>query len=504
MRQRPAWLGMKGLSGLLAGALLLLALLLQPGIGQAPPRRLTLVHFNDFYRIEGVEGRAKGGIARLGGLLERLRGQGPALALFGGDLLSPSLMSREFGGAQMIEGLNAVGLDAATFGNHEFDSRDGGVLLARLKESRFPWVSSNVRGADGSPFPGVAPRMVREAGGVRVGILAVTLPAVRRPYVRYLPVLDSARREAETLRRAGAELVIALTHLGMEEDLDLARRLPGVDLILGGHEHDAQLGRAGAALVLKADSDLRTAWVVEATVPAQGRPEFHARLVPLGMGIPQPPALRALEEKWLARLAERLGPDEPVARSEVALDGRESTLRFREGNLGNLVADAFREEGRCEISAVNGGAIRVDELLPPGALSRHQVAEILLFRNRVVRLRVPGSALAAALDHSAAQRGSGGFLQISGMRVAFDPGAPAGRRLRGAEAGGGPLRADRLYTLCTLDFLAEGGDGYAMWAKPEYRLGGDAGDSEELLLRHLRRLGRAAPREEGRIRFQGR
>ena len=193
-----------------------------------------------------------------------------------------------------------------------------------------------------------------------------------------------------------------------------------------------------------------------------------------------------------------------MAQSEAALDGRESTLRFREGNLGNLVADAFREEGQCEVAAVNGGAIRVDELLPPGELTRHQVAEILLFKNRVLRLRVPGSVLGAALEHSAAMRGSGGFLQLSGARAAFDLGAPAGKRLREAEAGGAPLQPDRPYTLCTLDFLAGGGDGYVMWAKAEYRLSGDAGDSEELLLRHLRRLGRVAPRQEGRIRFLGR
>lgn len=503
---RP-WRGSAGgrgggrLAAFLAAGLLLLGLALHPAGGQTPPRRLTLIHFNDFYRIEGVEGRARGGIARLGGLIERMRRQGPALAFFGGDLLSPSLMSREFGGAQMIEGLNAAGVDAATFGNHEFDAPGEELLLARLGESRFAWVSSNVRRADGSPFPGAPSRLVRSVGGVRVGILGLTVPSQRRPYVRYLPLLESARREAEALRREGAELLIALTHLPMEEDMALARRLPGLDLVLGGHDHDAQLGRAGAALILKADSDLRTAWAVETSLPEGGRPELQARLVSLDGGVPQSPALRAMEDRWLARLADRMGPDEPVARSETALDGTDAALRFRESNLGNLAADAIREEGRCEIGLVNGGAIRVDETLPPGPVTRHQTAEIFLFRNRVVRLRVPGSVLAAALEHSAARRGSGGFLQVSGLRVTYDPGAPAGRRLREAQAAGAPLGAERVYTLCTLDYLARGGDGYAMWTEPEYRLAGDAGDSEELLLRHLRRLGRVAPREEGRIRF---
>ncbi len=124
----------------LAGLLVLLALAAALARADVPgpgPRRFTLVHLNDFYRIEGVEGRRRGGIARLGAALDRLRAQGPLLTLFAGDLLSPSLMSREFEGAQMIEAMNAVAPDAATFGNHEFDSGDPGLLLARLAESRF-------------------------------------------------------------------------------------------------------------------------------------------------------------------------------------------------------------------------------------------------------------------------------------------------------------------------------------------------------------------------------
>ncbi|MEK6710588.1 MAG: bifunctional metallophosphatase/5'-nucleotidase [Nitrospinota bacterium] len=497
-------IGRKGRLGLLGGAILLLVVLWLLGI-EPPPRHLTLVHFNDFYRIQGVEGRTKGGIARLGGLLERLRSEGPVFALFGGDLLSPSLMSREFKGVQMIEALNAVEVDAATFGNHEFDERDEALLLARLKESRFPWVSGNVRRADGAPFPGVAARLVREAGGVKVGILALTIPSMKRPYVSYLPVLETAKRDAEALRREGAETVIALTHLGMREDLDLARAVPGLDLILGGHEHDAQLGRAGAALILKADADLRTVWVIEAAVPAGGRPEFRAKLLPLGPEAPRPPALAALEEKWVAALAQKLGPDEKVGETGVALDGLEPTVRFRESNLGNLVADALREEGQCEVALVNGGAIRIDETLPAGPLTRHQAAEIFLFRNDVARLRVPGSILAGVLELSASQRGTGGFLQVSGVRAVLDPGArPPDRPLREAEAAGAPLQGKREYTVCTLDFLAQGGDGYTMWTGPEFRAGPSAGDAEELFVRYLRRKGRVAPQVEGRIRFRGR
>ncbi|MFC1491047.1 bifunctional metallophosphatase/5'-nucleotidase [Nitrospinota bacterium] len=475
-----------------------------PAAVAAPKERgFTLVHLNDFYRIEGMEGRRKGGISRLGAALKRLRSRGEVLTLLGGDLISPSLMSREFGGTQMIEALNIAGLDLATFGNHEFDAKGPETLWARLAESRFAWVSSNVRQADGKPFPGVANRVLRTVGGVRVGLFGLTIPSRRKPWVRYLDLFAAAKREAAALRREGAEMVIALTHLLLASDRELARRVPGIDLIAGGHEHEATLAREGRTLILKADSDLRTIWVVEVRFPPESSkvPELRPQLIPLGEGAPREPALRALEDRWLARLARRLGPDEKVGESAVILDGLTSIVRFRESNLGNLIADALREEGRCDTAAVNGGAIRIDENITPGPLTRHRVAELFLFRNRVSRLSLQGRTLAAALDLAAGMRGQGGFLHLSGLRVEYAPSAPKGRRARRIEAGGEPLKPDRAYTFCTLDFIARGGDHYRMLAEEGTPLEADAGNPEEMLIRYIRRRGRVAPRREGRIRF---
>jgi len=358
-----------------------------------------------------------------------------------------------------------------------------------------------VRQADGGSFPGVQPRLLRRVGGVRVGIFGLTTDSNRKPYVKYLPFLQAAEEEAAALKRDGAEVIIALTHLPMEQDLELARRLPDIDLIAGGHEHDAQLGRAGGALILKADSDLRSVWVVSVTLPADRRAELRARLLPLGDRAPRSPALGELEDRWLARLAERLGPDEKVAESEVTLEGLEVAVRSRETNLGNLIADALREEGKCDLAAVNGGAIRIDENLPPGPITRYQAAEMLLFRNRLARLKLPGRVLAEALENSAERRGRGGFLQLSGVRVTFAPWEPLGQRARRIEAAGAPLEEERSYTLCTLDYLAQGGDGYKVLKEKTLLLEADAGDAGEMLIRHLRQKGRVAPREEGRIRF---
>ena len=165
---------------------------------------------------------------------ERRRGS-DVLYLHAGDLLFPSLMSRHFQGRQMIEAMNQAGLDMATFGNHEFDDPDPKVLLSRISESRFSWVSSNVLDArTGKPFGGVRPYLLREVGSARVGIFGLTLAERSQAYVRYLDPLVAAEKTIQALRREGVSFLIALTQLSMEEDRALARRYPEIGLIAGG------------------------------------------------------------------------------------------------------------------------------------------------------------------------------------------------------------------------------------------------------------------------------
>ncbi len=161
----------------------------------------------------------------------------------------------------------------------------------------------------------------------------------------------------------------------------------------------------------------------------------------------------------------------------------------------------MEEGGKCDAAAVNGGAIRIDDRIPPGALTRHRVAEMFLFPNRLSRLRLRGKTLAALLDRAAGQRGRGGFLHLSGVQVAYAPWAAKGRRAREIRVGGARLDPDRDYTFCTLDYLARGGDGYRMLASEGALIEADAGDPQEMLIGLLRRRGRVSPQVEGRIRF---
>src|SRR5574342_421842 len=125
--------------------------------------RLTILQINDVYEITPVERGKKGGLARVATLRDRIAQESPHVVfVLSGDFLSPSPMSSMFQGGQMVAALNAIGLDLATFGNHEFDfSAD--VTQERIQESRFTWVSSNVLEPEtGLPFGGAASFVLRE------------------------------------------------------------------------------------------------------------------------------------------------------------------------------------------------------------------------------------------------------------------------------------------------------------------------------------------------------
>ncbi|HEY3579188.1 MAG TPA: metallophosphoesterase, partial [Pyrinomonadaceae bacterium] len=157
-------------------ALFALALLLSVFLTTAAPQktecnvRVTLLQVNDVYQFSpDTDGR--GGLARVLTLTKSIKTENPnALFLLAGDTISPSVESITYKGAQMIEAWNAIGLDYATFGNHEFDFGPD-VLRERIRESKFGWVAANViDNKTGQAFGGAQPFVIREFGGVKIGI----------------------------------------------------------------------------------------------------------------------------------------------------------------------------------------------------------------------------------------------------------------------------------------------------------------------------------------------
>jgi 5'-nucleotidase/UDP-sugar diphosphatase len=425
---------------------------------------IDLLQLNDVYEIGPVEGGKRGGLARVATLRKRLLAENPnTFTLLAGDFVSPSALGtakvdgQALAGKQMVAVLDALGLDLATFGNHEFDLKEN-QLLDRLAESRFRWTSANVTRASGGPFPGVSPHAVLTArgpgGGVRIGVVSVTLASNPVAFASYADPLDSFRREVEALR-GQVDVVVGLTHLDFAEDQALAEGVPGVDLILGGHEHENVRAFRGADFtpILKADANARTVYVHHLRYDTSRRSlAVDSRLVIVSDEIPEDPEVARVvaswEEKGFAGFREQgFEPTEQVAVTTVALDGREASVRNRSTELTDLLARAFLAEAQgSELSVYNGGSIRIDDVLPAGPVTQYDVLRILPFGGKVLTADIQGSLLARALDQGLANRGKGGFLQTANVSQSGE----------GWTVGGKPLDPDRTYRIAINDYLASG------------------------------------------------
>jgi 5'-nucleotidase len=426
--------------------------------------------------LDPVAGR--GGLARVATLVRALERESPnTVFALAGDTISPSVLSTLRRGAQMIEGWNALGLDVATFGNHEFDFGPA-VLAGRIGESRFPWVASNVVDrATGRPFGGARRWLRRDFDGVRVGLIGLTTPDAARTSnggaaVRFDDPVEAARGALADL--GAVDLRVAVTHLPLVQDRALAAALP-IDAILGGHDHDPMLLEDGRAVIVKAGADAINVGQVEYELRCGAVIGRRQRLIPVDERLAEAPDVAALVRRQAALLAREL--ETPVGLTSVPLDGRESLVRREEAPLGRFFATLMRERVGGQVGLLNSGAIRGNRVLPPGPITKRDIRELLPFTNTVTLLEVTGDALRAALERSVDElpRPTGHFLQTSGIEFSVDPGRPPGRRIGAVTVGGQPLDPAGRYRVATLDYLARGQDGYPMLAASRVLLGPEDG-----------------------------
>jgi 5'-nucleotidase len=476
--------------------------------------RVTLLQLNDVYTYQPVDKGARGGLARVATLVKAIRQESPNTVLvLGGDTLSPSLESRLFQGRQMIAAWNALGLDLAVVGNHEFDF-GAPVLRQRLSESRFPWLGANVESAsNGRLFdtlrPYVLKRFPTENGQrpVTVGFVGVITPdtassSAPGPTVRFSDPLVAVRRQVSRMRREGATVLVGLTHLPMWQDQALAHRVP-LDVILGGHEHTLLQSFSGKTPIFKAASDAVNLGRVDLFIdPKTGRVDhLDWQVIPVTAEIAADPQFSAQLAPFDQELAQKL--DQPVGASAVVLNALQAENRSRETNLGDFVADSYRLQLGTDVAFLNGGSIRTNTTVPAGPLTRRQVMAVLPFGNPVMAFRLTGNQLKQVLEHGVSRLGaeeSGRFLQVSGLTFQYDGRNPVGQRVVSVSVAGQPLDERKVYTAATTQYLLKGGDGFDMLKGLTPITSVDNAFSEsDTVLNQMAKLSQIAPAVEGRI-----
>ena len=422
--------------------------------------RITLLHLNDTYQFTPVDGGKRGGLARVMTIRKDTVKENPnTLMTLGGDTLSPSVETRTYRGRQMIDAWNMVGLDYAVLGNHEFDIKTN-ELLDRMKESKFTWLGANVIDTKTNKiFGDTPPFVIREIGGVRIGLIGFLLPETKETssIEASLSVTDFCQKAKELvpkMREAGANTIIGITHLFMEQD----KKLSGCekfDLILGGHENTLLQSSANGTPIFKMWADAREVGRFDLFIDKKSGKvqsmDWH--VIPVTEEIPDAPEFAPVVAKYkdlLDQLEVRVGA------TSVPLDALSKSVRTKETDIGNFIADAYRDVVDAEIGFVNGGSIRADLSYNPGPLTKRDVLSMLPFNNPIVKIEISGKTLLEVLEHSVARSREdsepGRFPQISGMKFTFDAGKLPGQRVTIASVGGTAIDPIKTYTLATSDF----------------------------------------------------
>ncbi|MBI3550406.1 MAG: bifunctional metallophosphatase/5'-nucleotidase [Elusimicrobia bacterium] len=479
----------------------------------AAPVSLSLLAFNDVYSVRPQEGN--GGMGGMAALLQAERARGRSLTVVAGDFLSPSVMSNVFHGQHMTDLFTDMGVDVVAFGNHEFDLPAERVLELVKKNSRYVWLAGNVT-FNGGQIDGARPIWTTAIDGVTFGFLGLTVdtshdakPAADgRRFAFDHDYVEAARSLVSKLKASGAQVIIAVTHLNLSDDCEIALRVPGIDLILGGHEHDVKLRLAadGACApmgegpvdrgvpIVKAGQDAEKLGVITLTVDTgTDGTRIVAKSVSLkGNASPPSGAADALVNRVVATLGRYSDQLAGKVRAHfqslgimvngkpwnydpnVATIGRTpwqtEDVRHRDTPAGNFVADSMRKAVGAEIGILGAGTIRGAQTVAPGkAMTTEALWSELPFKNAIISVELTGAQVRAAIANGLSQvrLGSGRFPVVSGIRFRYEPGdeRTGGARVLEIEvlSADGSYRAldeSRRYRLATTQYMADGGDGY--------------------------------------------
>ena len=474
----------------------------EPGVpAPSEPLRIQVLHTNDFhgrFLTEEVGGDSIGGSAVLAAWFDsaRVRFDGPTVLLSGGDMLQGTALSNLSWGRAAIDLNNRKGVDAAALGNHEFD---WGIdtLRARVAESAFPWLGANVFDEATGDHPAwIRPWTILEREGVRVGVVGIALAetprivmAGRTEGLRFedeAPAIDRAVRE---VRAEGVDFVVVTAHVGAvcaepgdADGTDPAARSRGceghlvdvlqavtepVDLVVGGHTHLRNNFDVNGTPVLQAPAYSRGVTVthLEQGVDGRSRATYRAILPPRRAQVDPDTAVARVVEAWYREIR-------PVLERTVAVLAEPLSNAQRqpvENPAGNLLADAQRWGAEAEVGFVNNGSLR--RSLPQGPVDYATLYEFQPFQNELVRLHMDGALLREVLEHGLTDDGRP-WTHVAGIRVEVDPTRPRGERvrriLRGDLADAGvevEIAPNDPVTVGTTEFLALGGDGFAMFAR---------------------------------------
>lgn len=497
---------------------------------------LTVFHTNDTHaHLENI--------AQFSALLKEKRAETPNnVLLHAGDVFSGTLYFNEFLGQADLKFLNYLGYDAMTFGNHEFDlglSNDGHKALSDfVKGANFPFVAANLDFSKDSNFNGLQKRevtaepengkiyngIVKEVDGEKIGIFGLTTEetvAISSPEkITFSNYITEAKAAVEAFEELGINKIIAVTHIGFDDnsaidnDQELAKNVPGIDIIVGGHTH-SKLEQPVVfnedkepTIIVQADQYHNFLGQLDVTFDENGViKEYNGVLHEVDPEGEKDAEAADLIKPYADQVASTMEkPTGGVA--DVFLSGLRDLggVRAGETNLGNIITDGMLSKAKeidpeVSIAFQNGGGIRAS--INQGDITYGDVLTVLPFGNNLAIIELSGAELKETFEHSVKEypKESGGFLHVAGMQVIFDGKAEVGKRVVSLKINGEEVEDGKMYKAATNVFTARGGDGFEALGKAyEEGRASEPGFSDwENLADHLKSIGHITQGIEGRI-----
>ncbi|XP_025830788.1 uncharacterized protein LOC108743363 isoform X2 [Agrilus planipennis] len=434
-------------------------------------QNLVILHFNDVYNVESRPNiEPVGGAARFYTAFNSFQNLNP-LKLFSGDCFSPSILSTFTKGEQMVTVLNDLGVHCSVFGNHEFD-HGLEILTQWVNKSNFPWLMSNVIDNEtGRPLGDGRITHAVDWAGKKIGLIGLveiewldTLPTINPEEVTYLDFIEAGQKLSVQLKQEGCDYVIALTHMRMPNDIKLAENCDSIDLILGGHDHIYEVMKVNGRYIIKSGTDFQQFSKITINFNPNGDNDVTVEEINVTSSYAEDAQLKQKLEKFTSIIEGKM--NDVLGCFTVPLDGRFTTIRTSESNLGNWICDVLLAATGADLVIVNSGTFRSDQVHPAGSLTLRDLFTIIPMEDPTVVLKVTGKQILEVLENSVSQypKLEGRFPQVAGISFAFDPRKLPGQRVDPnlVRIGDEYLKMEQFYRLCTKSYMHQGNDGFTM------------------------------------------
>jgi 5'-nucleotidase/UDP-sugar diphosphatase len=477
--------------------------------------QITVLHTNDHHGRFWKNSDGEYGMAARKTVIDGIRADvaakgGYSLLLDGGDVNTGVPESDLQDAVPDFKGMNLTGYDAMAVGNHEFD-KPLSVLKMQRELAQFPMLSANIYEGGERKF---APYKIFNLGGVRVGVMGLTTEDTYKmvhpdnvKHIEFRSVIDEAAKVVPELR-AKADVVIAATHMGHYEDgkhgtqapgdVEMARAVKGIDLVVGGHTQNPacmkaenELDRAYVPGTACQPDRQNGTWIVQAHEWGKyvGRADFEYRngefklvkyvLIPVNLkktvktadgksSKENYGALFAENKDMLALLTphqefgqQKLGVQ--IGATDTRLEGDRSVVRAKPASMGVLIGMAMMDKTKADFAVLNSGGVR--DSIAAGPITYKDVLKVQPFSNTVATLNLNGNEVMAYLNAAAKMSvGSGAFPQFAGLRLVI-----TGDKVSSASIQGAAIDPAKTYRMAINNFQAAGGDGYPkMTDHPSY------------------------------------